>query len=400
MPQFQYVAKNLQGQLLRSTVDAGSVGALEQLLLEKGFFLEKYTLMGEERKSIEFGNKIKIKEFVVFARQFAVMLTSGMTIVECISVLKDQTPGKKLKAVLFSIHENILKGEMLSTAMVKTNFFPEFFVNMLQVGEASGTLESVLTRMADYYEKDMKLRKKVKGAATYPIMVLIVTVGVIVFLMLGVLPNFVDMLSSMGGELPLITKIVMNASIFFKQYLLVIALSTLGLMIGFMIYIKSEVGRYQWDKAKTKMPLIKSLTNKVVTARFARSLGLLLGSGIPIIKAVEILENLIGNKYIEEKFSLCANEIREGKPISTSLKKMMIFPPLLIQMVNVGENTGELDTMLERSAGFFDEDVENTIASMTSMIEPALIITLALLVGTIVAAVMMPMMSIMKSIGT
>ena len=164
-------------------------------------------------------------------------------------------------------------------------------------------------------------------------------------------------------------------------------------------YINSEGGRYRWDKAKTKLPGIKGLTKKVVTAKFARSLGLLLGSGIPIIKAVEILEKLIGNKYVEEKFSLCANEIREGKTISSSLKKMMIFPPLLIQMVNVGENTGELDKMLEKSAMFFDDDVESTISSMTSMIEPILIVTLAVLVGTIIAAVMMPMMKIMQSIG-
>ena len=182
MPQFQYVAKNLQGQILKGSADTISVSALEQMLLEKGYFLTKYTSSAEPTsKSIEFGKKVKLKEFVVFSRQFAVMLNSGMTIVECISVLKEQTNNKRLKPALYAVHENILKGEMLSAAMVKTEVFPVFFVNMLQVGEASGTLENVLNRMADYYEKDMKLRKKVKSAMVYPIMVLVVTVGVVIF---------------------------------------------------------------------------------------------------------------------------------------------------------------------------------------------------------------------------
>ncbi len=400
MPQYQYVAKNLQGQVLKNSMEASSPKQLEQLLLEKGYFLTKYAAEAESQGTrIEFGNKIKLKEFVVFSRQFAVMLNSGMTIVECVSVLKEQTNNKNMKKALSAVQESILKGEMLSTSMIQTQMFPEFFVNMLQVGEASGTLESILNRMAEFYEKDMKLRKKVKGAMTYPIMVLVVTLGVVTFLMVAVLPNFVDMLSQMGGELPLITKLVMSVSRFLTSYL-VYVLAGLGLAgVVWTIFLKSAVGRYHWDKLKTKVPIIKSMTNKVITARFSRSLGLLLGSGIPIIKAVEILEKLIGNKFVEEQFALCANDIREGKPISTSLKKMMIFPPLLIQMVNVGENTGELDAMLDKSAAFFDEDVENAIGTMTSMIEPLLIVTLAVLVGTIVAAVMMPMMSIMKSVG-
>lgn len=400
MPQYQYVAKNLQGQIVKNTIEANSVKNLEQLLMEKGYFLVKCTAADEETGTrIEFGNKIKLKEFVVFSRQFAVMLNSGMTIIDCVSVLKEQTTNKKLKSTLFMVHESILKGEMLSTSMAKTKMFPEFFVSMLQVGEASGTLESVLNRMADYYEKDMKLRKKVKGAMTYPIMVLVVTVGVVIFLMVAVLPNFVDMLSQMGGKLPFITKLVMMVSQFLTSYLVFVLGGIGATVIAFLMIIKSDRGRYGWDKLKTKIPLVKKLINKVVTAQFARSLGLLLGSGIPIIKAVEILENLIGNKYVEEKFRLCSNDIREGKSISSSLKKMMVFPPLLIQMVNVGENTGELDSMLERSAIFFDDDVESTIESLTSMIEPILIVTLAVLVGTIVAAVMLPMMSIMKSVG-
>lgn len=400
MPQYQYVAKNLQGQVLKNSIEASSPKQLEQLLLERGYFLTKYTAEAESQGTrIEFGNKIKLKEFVVFSRQFAVMLNSGMTIVECVSVLKEQTNNKNMRKALTAVQESILKGEMLSTSMIQTQMFPEFFVNMLQVGEASGTLESILNRMAEYYEKDMKLRKKVKGAMTYPIMVLVVTLGVVTFLMVAVLPNFVDMLSQMGGELPLITKLVMSVSRFLTSYLGYV-LAGLGIAgVAWTIFLKSAVGRYQWDKFKTKMPVIKSMTNKVITARFSRSLGLLLGSGIPIIKAVEILEKLIGNKFVEEQFAYCANDIREGKSISASLKKMMVFPPLLIQMVNVGENTGELDGMLSKSAAFFDEDVENAIGMLTSMIEPMLIVTLAVLVGTIVAAVMMPMMSIMKSVG-
>lgn len=399
MPVYEYTAKNINGEIITGKLTAEDLQELKKSLYDKGYFLVKSKESGQGISFEKLFNKVKLKDFVIFCRQFAVILSSGLTVVEGVSIMSDQTESKKLKEVLLDVHEQLLKGSVFSNALkVHSDVFPEFFINMIQVGEASGTLELILERLAEYYEKENKMRKKVKGALTYPIIVIIVALGVISLLMLKVLPMFADMLKGMGGELPLLTRIMMSISDFMASNFLIILLAHIGIIGGLAYYFNTEEGRYKWDHIKLTAPLIKKLTIKVVTSKFSRSMGILLKSGIPIMNAMDIMTGLVGNKIIEEKFKSCSEEVRGGKGISVPLKNMNIFPPMLIHMVSVGENTGELDDMLTRTAVFFDEEVEETVEQLTTLIEPIMILSLGSIVAVIILAVMLPMVSIMQNI--
>lgn len=398
MPEYNYLAKNLRGEEIAGKQEANSLEDLKKRLYKKGYFLTKSSVVGKQISVINIGKKVTMKDFSVFCRQFAVILNSGITVTEAVQTLVQQTQKKQFQDVLKGVYEQLLKGKMLSDCLKGyKDIFPIFFINMIQVGEASGCLDLVLNRLAEYYEKEHKMRKKVKSALTYPIIVLIVAVGVITLLMVKVIPMFVDMLKNTGGELPMVTKIVMGVSNFMVNNLLILLVILFSIIVGIGYYIKTENGRYKFDTLQLKFPLIKNLIVKVVTAKFARSMGILLKSGIPIISAIEIITNLIGNKFVEEKFKKCADEIKEGKGISNSIKQVQIFPPLLTQMVSVGERTGELDDMLTRTATFFDEEVEEAIEQLTAMIEPIMIIFLAVVVGVIILAIMLPMVNIMEN---
>ncbi|CAM2832125.1 type II secretion system F family protein [Hathewaya histolytica] len=399
MPVYQYTAKNVSGEVVTGKLTSENQQELKKSLYDKGLFLTKSKEQGSGLSLDKIFNRVKLKEFVIFCRQFSVILGAGLTVVEGVSIMSDQTESKKLREVLLDVHEQLLKGSVFSEALkAHSDVFPEFFINMIQVGEASGSLELILDRLAEYYEKENKMRKKVKGALTYPIVVIIVAIGVISLLILKVLPMFADMLSGMGGELPLLTKIMMNISNFMAKNFLLLTLVNVSVVGGLAYYFTTEDGRYKWDAIKLNAPLIKKLTVKVVTSKFARSMGILLKSGIPIMNAMDIMTGLVGNKIIEEKFKGCSEEVRGGKGISKPLKNMNIFPPMLIHMVSVGENTGELDDMLTRTAVFFDEEVEETVEQLTTLIEPIMIIVLGSIVAVIILAVMLPMVSVMQNI--
>ncbi len=399
MPVYIYKARNQVGDLIKGTFEAESTASLEYMLNEKGFFP---TSIEEEKKSVSllsFLERVTIKDVAVFCRQLAVILNSGITILEAVSILELQLEKKNFREILGGIHADLQKGRLLSEAMgLYPGIFPEFLLNMVRVGEASGTLDQIMNEMADYYEKENKLNRKVKSAMTYPMILAVMTVGVVILLMVMVLPMFSSVLSSMGGELPGITKALIAVSDFFVKNLLLIIGVIIAAVVAFSAYSKSEAGRYRIDALKLKLPIIKTLTIKVTTSRFARSMGILLKSGISILNAMEIMSVLMGNKVVEKLFMQCRDDVREGYGISDSVDKMKIFPPLLIHMVAVGESTGELDQMLTRTAGFFDEEVDEAVEKMTTMIEPIMIVILAAVVGVIMLSIMLPMLSIMSAI--
>lgn len=399
MPIYIYSAKNLKGDALEGEFEAASTEVLEQMLRGKGFFLVESRVKGKEFEVSGLGGKINAKDIAVFCRQFAVIISSGITLLEAIGILRDQASKKRMKIILDDIYSELQKGRVLSEAITPyDDMFPEFMKNMIKVGEASGALDTILNQMAEYYEHDYKIRKKVKGAMTYPAILGVLTVGVVVLLMVAVIPMFSDMLSSMGGEMPGITKILMAISNFMVNNLLVITVVVTLAIVFFTYWIKTERGRLWFDGLKLKLPVIKTTVIKTITARFARSMSILLKSGIPIVNAMEIMEDLIGNKAIQENFSTAANDIQEGKGIAGPMKSLGIFPPLLIHMIVVGESTGELDEMLGRTAGFFDEEVEEAIEKAVTMIEPAMIIIMAAIIGVIIISVMLPMVSIMETV--
>ena len=399
MPVYRYLAKNLKGETLDGEYETVSLDALEQMLRSKGYFLVKSSVKGGEFTLAGMYGKINAKDIAVFCRQFAVILNSGITILEAIGILKDQASKRRMKEILEDVYSELQKGRMLSEAIVPyDDLFPEFMKNMIRVGEASGTLDTILNQLADYYEHDFKIRRKVKSAMTYPAILAVLTVAVVTLLMVAVLPMFSNTLTGMGGTLPGITVFLMAVSRFMADNILLLAAVVIIAVILFSYYIRTDNGRLWFDGLKLRLPIVKNTVLKTVTARFARSMSILLKSGIPIVNAMEILKELIGNRAVEKKFAEATDEIKEGKGIAGSMRRLGIFPPLLIHMIVVGENTGELDEMLGRTAGFFDEEVEEAIERAVSMIEPAMIIIMATVIGVIILSVMLPMVSIMEHV--
>lgn len=399
MPTFVYKAKNLKGELLEGAYETSAYETLEYMLRERGYFLVESKKKGVDFTFTGFIGRVTSKDIALFCRQFAVIVNAGITIVETIAILRDQTEKKKLKDILDIVHEELQKGKVLSEAMgMYPETFPDFMLSMIRVGEASGSLDSIMNRLADYYENDSRIKRKVSTAMTYPSILAVLTVGVVILLMVKVLPMFSDILSTMGGQMPLLTKILMTISGFLARNIVLVILVLIFLISAVWYYLKTDTGTYWFDGLKLRIPLIRNATIKVITSRFARSMGILLKSGIPIINSMDIMGNLIGNRVIEDKFKACRDEIKEGHGIANPVKRLGIFPPLLVHMIAVGESTGELDEMLTRTAGFFDEEVEESIARLTTLIEPVMIIIMAAVVGTIILSVMLPMINIMSTV--
>lgn len=398
MPVYTYLAKNLKGESLDGEFEAISTDALEQMLRSKGYFLVEYNVKGREFEASGLRQKITAKDIAVFCRQFAVILNSGITILEAIGILRDQASKKRMKDILEDVHSELQKGRVLSETIKQyDDLFPEFMQNMIKVGEASGALDTILYQLADYYDHDYKIKRKIKSAMTYPLILAVLTVSVIVLLMVAVIPMFSDMLSSMGGDLPGITKVLVAVSNFMVKNIVPMLAFTILIIVAFTYWLKTDKGRLTFDGIKLKTVIVKNVVIKSITARFARSMSILLKSGIPIVNAMDIMKDLIGNRAVEQKFQDATHEIQEGKGIAGPMKRLNIFPPLLIHMIVVGESTGELDEMLGRTAGFFDEEVEEAIEKAVSLIEPAMIIAMAGIIGMIIVSVMLPMVSLMET---
>ncbi len=399
MPLYQYKAKNLKGEELAGEFEGASQEALEYMLREKGYFLVDSARIGSDIKKTLFKKKLSAKELSVFSRQFAVLINAGVTLIQAVSILQEQVSNPRLRDALAEIYEDMQKGRVLSAAMANfPDVFPDFMMNMIRIGEASGALDMVLNRIAGYYENDSRIRRKVRSALTYPAILLLLTIGVVVLLMVKIVPMFSDILSGMGAEMPAITKALVAVSTFTQHNFLYIAAVVAAAVFIFTQWKKSEAGRLSYDAFMLRVPMIGKVLTKTITARFARSLSILLKSGIPVIRSIEIIGDLLGNRDVERRFAAARDEISQGKGIAGPLKKLDIFPPLLIHMISVGESTGELDDMLDRTAGFFDDEVDDAIARMTMMIEPLLIIILAGIVALVILSVMLPMISLYSSI--
>ncbi len=397
MPVFQYKAKNLQGDIITGQQDALHIDEVKKSLLAKGYFLVE-THQASKEFSFRVGQRVKLKDFVIFCSQFSILLDSGVTLIDSVDVLTHQTSSKMLATVLKEIHASLLKGVQFSDSIVNyPEIFPSFFVNMIRVGEATGSMDVVLFKLADFYENESKISKKIKSASLYPKLVVCAALGVIALLMVKVLPMFAGTLAEMGAELPKLTLVLMAISDFMVNNLVLLIGVAAGIGIVLSKFSNTKKGQFIFDGFKVSLPVVGDLTKKIVTAKFARSMGLLLQSGIPIVNAMEIMTNLIENAVVKLKFQKCCEDVKSGKSISNSLEGMDIFPKLLIHMVHTGEKTGKLDEMLNRTAQFFDSEVEHGVNQMITLIEPVLIISLAGIVGTILLSVMLPMMSIMEN---
>ena len=400
MPIYEYEAKTLQGVALKGKLEANDQEAALSTLRGKGYYPERVREYNRV-SNLDLSNlqKLNIKDIAIFCRQFSVVINAGISILKGLEIVKEQTDNKKFRGILEEVFDDVQKGKSLSEAMKKHSDFPDMLSNMVAVGETSGTLDIILERMAAYYEKENALNQKVKGALTYPTAISIFAVLVVTLLVTKVLPTFVGMLTSAGAVLPLPTRILIGISSFLttKWYIVLIVLALL--IFGFKTYSSSDKGRHTLDRLKMKAPIFGKIYSKIITARFARTFGTLTGSGIPLLQSIEICSDVIGNVVIRDALDSTSDELKKGLGIGETLTARGIFPPMLTQMIKIGEETGTLDSILEKTAAFYDEEVNTATSQLTALIEPVIIVLLAVIVGFIILSVILPMFSMYDVVG-
>ncbi len=343
-----------------------------------------------------FANRITTRDLGVFTRQFATMINAGLPMVQCLDILSSQMDKPAFKKIVADVMTDVEAGSTLADALGKQKCFSDLYVNMVDAGEAGGILDVILNRLAVYLEKVDALIKKVKGAMTYPAVVFTVCIGATVFMLLFIIPTFAQMFTDFGGELPLPTKIVMGLSDFLRANWWVLAAFGVGATIGVKRYYKTAGGRYRIDKIMLHSPVIGPVIRKSAVARFTRTLGTLVSSGVPILNGLEITARTSGNKVIEEAVMRTRTSISEGNTIAEPLKECGVFPPMVVQMIGVGEQTGALDEMLEKVADFYDSEVDTAVNALTSIIEPIMIVVMGGIVGSMLIAMYLPMFKLVS----
>jgi type IV pilus assembly protein PilC len=341
--------------------------------------------------------RIKLKQIAVFCRQFATMVNSGLPILRALSILTDQTESKELAKVLFAVRAGVENGSSLSAAMAEhPKAFNALFISMVKAGETGGVLDEVLLSLADQIEREVELRRQIKSAMTYPIVVVALVTLILAAMLLFVVPQFETIYSSLGGTLPLPTRMLLSVSRAVRTYWYVVLLGAVVASFLFRRYKKTEAGRARVDAVKIRIPIFGPLFHKVALARFASTLGMLLRSGVPILQALDNVNETVNNRVIGDAVDDVKTSVREGESIAKPLGRHKAFPPMVVQMMAVGEETGAVDTMLDKVAEFYNSEVTATVEAMTSLIEPLLIAVIGAAVGAAVIALYMPMFSVIN----
>jgi type IV pilus assembly protein PilC len=395
MAAYAYTAINAQGFISDGELHAPSLDAAREQLRIRGLLaerLDELTSAGDEGVKNAF-KKIKPKSLQIFSRQFATMIEAGLSVVAALVILEDQTEDKYLSVVIRELRADVEGGLLLSQAMDRhPKVFTRLFVSMVESGEAAGILDQVLDRMAFQIERETKLRSRVKGAMMYPTMVLIFATLVLTGMLLFLVPFFSNVFKTLGGKLPTLTQYVVDLSNFIKSDWWLIILVAGGVTFGFKRWRKTEHGRRNWDRFKLKLPMkIGDVVLKITMARFSRTFSTLVAAGVDIIKAIEITSQTAGNWVVEDALIEAKTRVHEGVPISQPLVENPVFPPMVSQMIKVGEETGELDKMLAKIADFYEEEVDASIQTLTSIIEPLMMIGVGLMVGVIIISMYLPM---------
>jgi len=403
MPVFKWEAKTRQGDVKKGELEAPNTEAVHSALRRQGLNPTKVKAKPKEIK-INIpglaGKRIKDKDIVVFTRQFATMIDAGLPLVQCLEILAGQSDNKMLGTTLSTIQSDVEGGAAYAEALEKhPKVFDELYVNMVAAGEVGGILDTILNRLAAYMEKAIALKKKVKTAMVYPLTILAVAVLVIAILMIFVIPKFADMFVGMGGELPAITQIVIGISHFaasWKMGAVVVGF----IFFGFIMkrYYGTENGKRRIDRILLRLPVFGMLIRKVSVAKFTRTLGTMLSSGVPLLDALEICAKTSGNKVVEDSVFYTKQSISEGKTIAEPLEESGVFPPMVVQMISVGEATGALDAMLSKIADFYDDEVDNAVEALTSLMEPMMMVFLGGAIGFVVIAMYLPIFK-MASLG-
>lgn len=401
MPVYEYKAKSKDGSVISGRMEAVDDEAVNSSLMRREYYPVSVKLYNNAA-TVDL-NKLKrvtVKDIAIFCRQFSVIINSGISIVKGLSIIRDQTENVKLKSVLSDVYENVQKGKSLSSAMGSHKEFPDMLINMIQVGEVSGTLDTIMERMSNYYDKEYRMNQKVKQALTYPLIICIFAIVVVTFLVIKVLPTFTDMLLNMGQtKLPLPTRIVMAFSSLIKNYGILLLIAIVAFYFVIKAYIKSPNGKRGWDSFKLKAALFGKLNKKIITSQFARTFGILIASGVPLVQSLSVCANAIGNDVFKDIINSSSDRIKKGASIADTLSATGFFPPMLTNMIKVGEESGNLEGVLEKTAEFYDGEVESATTQMTTMIEPIMIIILAVIVGFIIISIILPIFNMYNAVG-
>jgi type IV pilus assembly protein PilC len=399
MPEYEYKGKTLAG-----TQVSGSLKAKNQQDLERILRRNKILVSGIRKKpsqiNIKFGTGVKRQDISRFTRQFATMIGSGLPMIQCLEILAAQVESKELRKVIVQVKDGVQGGSTLADALARhPKVFDQLYTNMVEAGEMGGALDVILLRLAAYREKADALIRKVKGAMMYPIVIMIVATGVTFAMLTFIVPVFAKMFAGLGSELPAPTMIVLGISEFLKSNIVFMIIFMIAMVVAYKFIVRTPSGRLSVDKIKINFPVLGNLIRKSAIARFSRTLGTLLSSGVSILDALEITAKTAGNRVVHDAIRRSVVSIAEGDTITAPLKDTGVFPPMVTQMISVGEKTGGLDEMLNKIADFYDEEVDAAVGALTSIIEPVVIVFMGIVIGGILIAMYLPMFDIIGKIG-
>ncbi len=399
---FLWSGKTSKGEVLTGEYEAADKAAVTEYLRKRRIVI---TSVRKKAKSPGVGGmfqkkSVGVKDLSVFTRQFATMVNAGLPLVQCLDVLGRQLDKPHFKEVVMQVTADVEGGATLAEAMQKhPKVFSDLYSNMIAAGEAGGILDTILGRLAIFLEKADALQRKVKGAMTYPVIVLTVAGGACIFMLMFVIPVFAKMFSDFGGTLPAPTRIVMNLSNFIRHYWWALGGGAVAVTFLFKRYRATTSGRRATDKLATKIPILGPVVLKSSIARFTRTLGTLIGSGVPILQGLEITARTAGNKLIQEAIEETARSISQGETIAKPLRESGVFPPMVVQMIGIGEQTGALDEMLSKIADFYDDEVDAAVEALTAAIEPIMIVLMGTMVGGMLVAMYLPMFKMSSVVG-
>ena len=401
-PIWMWEGKTKSGEIKRGELEAAD----EQSVLQRLRAMQ-LTNTKVKKKPMEFNlgkflpglGGVSQKDIVIFTRQFATMIDAGLPLVQCLDILASQLDNLAMRDVLMKVKGKVESGSTLADALGDhPKVFDTLYVQLVAAGEVGGILDTILNRLAAYIEKNEKLKAKVKAAMVYPAIVLVVAIGITFVLLLFVTPTFEKMFKDFGGAMPAPTQFIIDLSTFLQKYILWMIAATIAFVFAFRAYLKWPRGREQWDAFTIRTPLFGPLIRKVAVARFCRTLGTMISSGVPILDALDVVTKTAGNKTVEKAIRYTKEKISEGKTIVQPLAETKVFPPMVVQMIGVGEATGAMDQMLTKIADFYDDEVDNAVSALTSMIEPIMMVFLGGIVGGFLIAMYLPIFSIAGSI--
>ncbi len=402
MKKYKYNAINLQGKKFQGTFLAENEKDLRSKLAKQNLYLLSARVDTDKSPNPFFSltGKVSVHELSTFCRQFSIMITSGTSIVDSLAILKGQAYSSYLKRVLGQVHEDVKAGKLLSEALSKhKRVFPNFFRSMVHVGEISGSIDKVLVEVADYFESDNKARAKTRSALIYPAVLIVMAIGIIVLMVAFIIPTFQEALEGLEVDMPALTMTIYNISAYFRDNWMQIVLIVAAVVLLWVIFLRTKRGRYLWDKLKFHMPLVGNVIKNSVSARFCRSFTLLIGSGMDIVDAMDEVSIVFGNVYVADQFKKATDDVRQGMTLTLALQSYKLFPTMLVQMVSVGEKTGDLEAVLARSGAFFENQVERSISAVTGLIQPVILCIIGLSVGVLFYAVYSPLLQVMNNLG-